>query len=444
MEFRKQEYWSCFFIENYLHLNAGGLTFCCDKMCPGIVVPSKDTEKMVNKFIDMREQVIQANQRTDAPCKGCPRFLLQDWNKCRDSYHISGINWGIQSYCQFSCIYCCLQRDMKESKNHAEPYDALEILNEFNRRGLLSPDLLIEYGSGEIAVHPRREEYLDFIEATGKEIAFATNAGKYDGRVAQLMLKNSSNRIVTSIDCGTPDTFAIIHGVNQFEKVIANLKKYRHYTDQIYLKYICMEENCSIADIEGFIQICTDIQCCQIIISADSAATYNFTQEPLYQPYVVTTAYELVKRAIQRKIPFAIMSYISGENRKALYERISKLPEFKQLQARINGLLESKRIIFYGAGKNCKMILNKWTELRLCSPDLIWDILACDFEDGHMYGLPVCYPQFNALDLESDAIFITIADNSINQMLIKTMGEYGFERFISQEELTFFLDVMSV
>lgn len=116
-------YWSCSYIESGITMQNVGLMFCCERENPGFVAPKEDPVSTIDAFLVMREQVVELNQQTDAPCKGCPLFQKRKWKKGVTEYKIDFINFGVQSYCQFSCIYCGLQRNrgLKEGKNRPEP-----------------------------------------------------------------------------------------------------------------------------------------------------------------------------------------------------------------------------------------------------------------------------------------------------------------------------------
>ena len=162
------------------------------------------------------------------------------------------MNFGVQSYCQFSCIYCSLQRDpyFSKGKNQPEPFDSLAIVKEFERRGMLSDHLKLDYASGEIAIHPQKEEYLRFIDKNAYTVAVSSNAGKYDEGVSAILKKNKRNSITVSLDAGKRSTFALVHGTDRFDAVLSNLKRYKEEGAQIYLKYILLKENCDKENIE--------------------------------------------------------------------------------------------------------------------------------------------------------------------------------------------------
>lgn len=192
-----KSYWSCSYIESGITMQNMGLMFCCERVNPGYVAPEEDPASMIDNFLSLREQVIKRNQEPDAPCKGCPLLQKRNWKTGITEDKIDFINFGVQSYCQFSCIYCGLQKnqELNASKNHTEPYDSISIAKELKRRGMLSEHLKIDYAAGEIAVHPKRQEYFDFIEEYAYTATFSSNAGKYDEQVTTLLQKNKRNSL---------------------------------------------------------------------------------------------------------------------------------------------------------------------------------------------------------------------------------------------------------
>jgi len=65
-----------------------------------------------------------------------------------------------------------------------------------------------------------------------------TNGLEYDDEIKQRML-NGTGILNVSIDAGTRETFYLVQGIDAFERVVDNLRKYS--TDKkgnLYLKYI--------------------------------------------------------------------------------------------------------------------------------------------------------------------------------------------------------------
>ena len=436
-------YWSCSYIESGITMQNVGLMFCCERENPGFVAPKEDPVSTIDAFLVMREQVVELNQQTDAPCKGCPLFQKRKWKKGVTEYKIDFINFGVQSYCQFSCIYCGLQRNrgLKEGKNRPEPYDSISIAKELKNRNMLSERLKIDYAAGEIAIHPKRKEYFEFIEENAYIATFSSNAGIYDDQVARILQKSKRNSLIVSIDAGTNDTFQFVRGVRAFKTVIANLKKYSEQGAQIYLKYIILNENCGQDDVDGFIDICNDIGIVEMSVSGDFTKTRDFKKETFYEQNIVETAVQLVQKAIQKEIPFRLINYLGDANLKKIYGELYQLPKIRQCSARLDVLLQTPNLISYGAGKNCEVLLETWNSLDLQKPAVIWDIAAPpSLQDSETPdqddGCPIHHPNFEGLDNEEDAVFITITNGEVNKEIIANMHKYGFDAVMSQYDVS--------
>lgn len=435
-------YWSCSYIESGITMQNCGLIFCCERVNPDCVSPEGDPASVIDNFLVMREQVIKRNQQPDAPCKGCPLLQKRDWKKGITEYKIDFMNFGVQSYCQFSCTYCGLQKDkeLHDMKNCLEPYDSIAIARELKLRNILSEHLKIVYAAGEIAVHPKRKEYFEFIEENANIAIFASNAGKYDEQMAEILQKNKCNNITVSIDAGTSDTFQLVHGVNAFESVVTNLKEYSKHGAQIYLKYILLDENCGDDDLDGFVEICKEVDAVEMSISADAFKVMDFKKETFYEPQIVQSAVRLIEKAIQDNIPFRLINYLGDANLMKIYQTLRQLPKIQECEAQLDVLLQSPNLIFYGAGKNCEVLFETWNSLELQKPSAIWDIAADPtLQTGNSfqgYGCPVEYPAFETLDSKMDAVFITVTNGIVNKEIIDRMHKYGFYSVMSQYDLS--------
>lgn len=425
-------YWSCSYIESGLTLQNAGLMFCCERNNPEILEPKKSAKETVDAFLQMRQRVIEVNQTDAAPCKGCPLFQKREWSKEKEGYRIDFLNFGVQSHCQFSCIYCSLQRDeqLREQKNKPEPFDSLNIANEFKRRNMLAEHLRVDYASGEIAIHPQKTEYLDFIEKNAFIAAFSSNAGKYDEEIANILGNNTRNNITVSMDAGTRETFALVHGINRFDAVIANLEKYKQKGAQIYLKYILLKENCDKNNIDSFIDICSRIGVVELVISGDCIRTRDFTSKAVTEPEIVQGAVWLVEGAIKHNIPFRMNGYLGIGNLNQIYAELAQNEEIKACEKRMDMLLKKENLILYGAGKNCELLLDTWSSLRMKRPNVLWDISASrkkGEEAGEKrWGFSLFPPEFETLDSTRDAVLITVTNGETNAALQCTMQNLGF------------------
>ena len=460
----RKPYRSCYYLESGITFASNEIAFCCDRPSPATVQPMADAGKTVDAFLEARDRVIRENQGITPPCAGCSRFQEYKLTNGKINY----INFAVHKFCNFSCTYCVLQQSGAQDKNRLEPYDALEIAKELKRRGLLSQTLNIICGPGEITVHPRREEYYNFIEENAYSVQFVSNAGRFDPKLAHILSLSPQNRMLVSIDSGTEETFRQVHGVDMFKQVVANLMEYRKYSPNIYLKYILLDENCDDEDLNGFIQLCNELKPAQMIVSGDNGKVWDWGNPlstwdiSLIEEHIVRAAIKLVEGAKESNIGYAFYDCLGQANLREIHQRLSDpelvsarnnkqadlqetyrklaaLPEVVSAEQQLDIILSASKVVCYGAGANCRNVLNQIKALGLRKPDVIWDIKA---ESGQMFctgggEYPVCQPDFSSLNGSTEiGMFITITNSAINQELAKDMKERGFSHLLMNDQLS--------
>ena len=86
-------------------------------------------------------------------------------------------------------------------------------------------------------------------------------------------------------------------------------------------------------------------------------------------------------------------------------------------------------------------MLETWNSLDLQKPAVIWDIAAPpSLQDSETPdqddGCPIHHPNFEGLDNEEDAVFITITNGEVNKEIIANMHKYGFDAVMSQYDVS--------
>jgi hypothetical protein len=80
-----------------------------------------------------------------------------------------------------------------------------------------------------------------------------------------------------------------------------------------------------------------------------------------------------------------------------------------------------KKIIFYGAGRNCSLCLNIFAQNGLPSPHEIWDVNAKAI--GRKNAIPVVIPNFASLTPESKTlVIITLLDDKAAAEVMEQLG----------------------
>jgi len=228
------------------------LSFCCEGMnffnnlgYPRL--PYLDTsKKTIIDFLNKKEIILdELNGLIDLnfakSCIKCKRLYTRNLttNNCNDK--ITWIKVGPRpSVCQAKCIYC--SEHEKPSSTHEiaslshHPKMVAEMIDYLRSKDYIDEKCFMAVSPGEITITPHKDLMLDAISKYKGE--FATNAFLFDIKIANSMKKNASV-VYVSLDCGTRDTFKIVKGLDKFDRVIENIKKYREHGD-LRLKYIIM------------------------------------------------------------------------------------------------------------------------------------------------------------------------------------------------------------
>lgn len=139
-------------------------------------------------------------------------------------------------------------------------------LDTLKAQSKLSPDAVISLANGEITVNPAGKEFLKL--ADGYYTIILTNASVFSQDLAERLKKGDAHLFV-SVDAGTRESFKKSKGVDAFDRVRENLKRYRQF-GAVILKYILLEGiNDDDANIDGVIDLCRYLDIDRIWLSTD-------------------------------------------------------------------------------------------------------------------------------------------------------------------------------
>ena len=134
-------------------------------------------------------------------------------------------------------------------------YDVLAFIKQFVDQDRIAEDLQVSWGGGEPTIMRNFEQIVDYttLQLNPRTQRFFSNAINYSEKIAQLLKENKAS-LTTSLDAGTSETFKKVRGVNQFEKVFTNIKRYYNASpENVVIKYIfTAEENSSFEEIIEF------------------------------------------------------------------------------------------------------------------------------------------------------------------------------------------------
>ena len=257
---------SCLFLQKALIYDANGIMrFCWRKPCPQIEADDcLDTEALLT----LRNNLIGL-MRTNKPldntaCSNCPQIYEAYYPKEPMSW---SVNFFGASVCNYNCIYCSVSHNATGSNTGKHTLG--EVIDAFKNGGLLSREYsVILSTAGEPLIHPRRKDFYDAFD--GFELVVNTNGSIYDEVLFELMEKKRVLLLV-SIDAGTRETYAQVKGVDTYEKVKENLKKYsRAPIGMVALKYLFVPGmNDDPINVDGFVDFFVKTNATFAVISID-------------------------------------------------------------------------------------------------------------------------------------------------------------------------------
>ena len=278
------------FFHGDLDRGSNVINYCCTSDEAGLIGIDvcEDPELTIMNYMARKKEIIgesmkiAATGRPSSPenkyhavCARCPIFHEDDW-PCGEDDLIRYILFGLKpSPCQSRCIYCSQRLEKRRKFDNAvdaAAYDLVFKTIEYaTQAGLVADDVLWEFGSGEITVHPFRDRLYDIVGNSAA--SWLTNCFIFDKRIAANMKRNPASSMMLSLDAGTPETWLKIKGRDNFDAVTDNLVKYYaevSHSGQIILKYLLMPGiNDNIEDFVSFVEIAKVLESPLVVLSKD-------------------------------------------------------------------------------------------------------------------------------------------------------------------------------
>lgn len=270
----------CGYHEGAFHGRAGrdiggtSLKSCCSdygkNSVQAIPIVDGDLEKAFAAFIELRDDTIaRLNNNEPTACDGCPELKFID---ASDKMRFSYVIFNEMGICNCKCCYCNHQERL--GRNVSGDVDFVHLMQLVRDYGFDDSEGIVELCNGEITVNPNKKKIYESIADC--RIMFITNGLVFDDFI-KTKLENGGGIINLSIDCGTRKTFAKVKGMDAFDKVVNNLKRYSDAGKGILnLKYILLPGiNDNRRDIKGFVELCSILNVASAHISHDLRLSYS-------------------------------------------------------------------------------------------------------------------------------------------------------------------------
>ncbi|MCL1994642.1 MAG: radical SAM protein [Defluviitaleaceae bacterium] len=228
----------------------------------------------INIWYNLVTDIIEnARYGRSTTCDNCPRFKLGLYPKQPSIKKLLFTSDLPKSTCNFKCTYCITTenntwkklRDVKGPTTR-DVIKELSQMSEFNRE-----DFIVYLANGEPLAGRYANEILDILLASKWKLDIISNSGIYREKLVTLMDSGRIGYMVTSLDCGTRETFKKIKQVDRFDAVLSNLRRLPlHKIKTFYLKYIFLQDiNDNDAEVDAFYEIAKELKV-DIMLSVNS------------------------------------------------------------------------------------------------------------------------------------------------------------------------------
>ena len=245
---------------------------CCSdygKNAVATVPINGDLSRAFNQFLELRFKTIEnINLGIPTKCDNCIELKEIMDDPPNQFYYLIYNELGI---CNSKCCYCNYEERL--GRDVSLDVDFIELMKLVNEYGF-DKEGIVELCNGEITINPHKQEIYSLLR--DKRVMFLTNGLVYDEFIQKKLL-DATGIINISLDCGTRETFIKVKGIDGYNRVINNLKKYSSGKKGIFnIKYIVLPTiNDNIKDIDNFIQLCLELKVDSVHISHNLCLSYK-------------------------------------------------------------------------------------------------------------------------------------------------------------------------
>jgi sulfatase maturation enzyme AslB (radical SAM superfamily) len=249
-----------------VYFRPSGLTLCC--WLPDMVeLPEnagpQEFRAALERLMDLRRELVDALDQGENPfCASCPE--LYETGRHALPERLRGVHLDVSTKCNLNCSYCIVKNTFR-----GVAYDFDGLFAELRASGLLAEGPEFDWGgAGEPTLYPGFARITGALLDEGGFGLVYTNALRFSEAVERGL--RGKLRITCSLDAGTRETYAAVRGVDGFEQVWANIRRYLAAgADNVSLKYIVTRDNCAEGEIRAFAERCKREGVRRVVISKD-------------------------------------------------------------------------------------------------------------------------------------------------------------------------------
>lgn len=322
----------CPYFYNGINFHTVGISYCNTVWSDMVSTPY--SKNCIENFLQDRKKLIEEMKNGNPPeyCKKC--IYLQD---VEDNFKFDDkINY-IEIYhwhqCNCACFYCSNRTNTKlkitKEKNVKGVTDVLPKLKELKKQNIFADKVAVSMVGGEPTILKEFKDLLKFFIKNKFSVNILSNGILYEKLITKAINNNKDSYLSISLDCGYAETFKRIKGVDKFNDVIKNIKRYINETKEnsyrVMIKYILLEGvNDNKEEIDKWIQVCSELGVTNYFLSIEfchSARSekeisenihnmYNYMKQRIKEvnPNYIISTYDFVEQFIE-KSSYKLVSY---------------------------------------------------------------------------------------------------------------------------------------
>jgi sulfatase maturation enzyme AslB (radical SAM superfamily) len=229
------------------------------------------------------EAVIQ-NQSGTPACGDCPHLLRGKPINLGPQFATKFKNVTFDHFmnCNCRCSYC----DAWKNESPSPLYHLLDTITQMHLHGDFYPNTLFSWGGGEPTILDEFEEMFKYLSNLGYHQLVNTNALVFSQAIFD-GLKTCKVEVQVSPDAGTPETYLRVKGLDKFDTVVCNLRRYSETRQGqgLVIKYIAGNDNVDDLDLDEFSALCQILRPNRIVISPEANQSWadEITSRTIYQ-----------------------------------------------------------------------------------------------------------------------------------------------------------------
>ena len=262
-------------------------------------------------------------------CKNCYFLENKDWD---EGNYIEEITIANFTACNAKCIYCANTESILGSKR--TPYPIMPLLKYYKDMNIIKEGVEFHISGGEFSIYKESDAILrEFALTNFAKTVIFSNCIQYS-EMFEKSMDCGNTYIINSLDCGSRELYKRIKGLDVFNQVVDNLKRYGKNGENLTLKYIIIPSiNDNIKEFIKFLDIAEDIGVRTVSIEIEGI----YTRQTNYKPdeYFIYLAEKMKEVVTQRGFSCEFYSFIkqSLQNTSGkkfnYFEKLKKTSEIK-------------------------------------------------------------------------------------------------------------------